>query len=252
MARLLDFFKKDPFSKRLEKIKNGDSHDREKLIEEYIPFIIKTVSKVTNRYIESENSEEYSIGLEAFNEAIEKYDAAKGNFLSFASLVIESRTLDYLRKMQKHSRTIPISQFGEEEEQQQVLNRSITEDFTEELEIKDEIRLFEEMLKDFEITFQDLIESAPKHTDTRKNALAVAKHIAENEDLREELLRKKMLPTTKLTEHLQVTQKMLKRSRKFIIAAVLLYSEKFDRLKVYVTTGEGGEESGLQRISNRD
>lgn len=82
----------------------GDKQEREKIIEEYIPFIMKTVSTVTNKYIESENSEEYSVGLEAFNEAINKYDSKSGNFISFAKIVISSRTKDYLRKTKKNPR----------------------------------------------------------------------------------------------------------------------------------------------------
>ena len=83
MARLLDFFSKNSLGKRIEHIQSGDKLEREKLIEEYIPFIIKTISSLTNRYVESENSEEYSIGLEAFNEAIDRYEAKKGSFIAF-------------------------------------------------------------------------------------------------------------------------------------------------------------------------
>ena len=84
--------------KRLEVIKGGDLEERNKLIEDYIPFIIKTVSKQLNRYIETENSDEFSIGLIAFNEAIEKYNSDKGIFLKFAELVISNRIKDNLRK----------------------------------------------------------------------------------------------------------------------------------------------------------
>ena len=87
--RLLEIFRSDSIVSRLDKAKAGDSLEREKLIQEYIPFIIKTVSNKINRYIESENSEEYSIGLMAFNEAIEKYEKTKGSFIAFAELVIK-------------------------------------------------------------------------------------------------------------------------------------------------------------------
>lgn len=84
MARLFDVLKKDSLTKRLKKVKQGDEEEREKIIQEYIPFIIKTISDKMNRYIESENSEEYSIGMEAFNEAIDKYDFSRGSFITFA------------------------------------------------------------------------------------------------------------------------------------------------------------------------
>ncbi|MGE5632984.1 MAG: hypothetical protein ACM3TR_18095 [Caulobacteraceae bacterium] len=45
----------------------GDKREHEKLTEEYMPFIIKAVSSRTNRYIETENSEEFMVGFEAFD-----------------------------------------------------------------------------------------------------------------------------------------------------------------------------------------
>jgi RNA polymerase sigma factor len=61
----------------LKQVKNGDILLREKLIADYQPFIIKTVSQFMGKYIEIENSEEFSIGLIAFNEAIDCFDESK-------------------------------------------------------------------------------------------------------------------------------------------------------------------------------
>lgn len=244
MAHLLEFFKKDSLSLRLDKIKQGDGEEREKIIEEYLPFIIKTVSEKTNRYIESENSEEYSIGLEAFNEAIDKYDKIKGGFISFAQLVIQSRITDHLRRSKKHERTIPISQF-EEEEYGAVENGFKIEDFTRAYDLKYEIFELEEKLSQYNISFRDLVRESPKHLDTRLNALRVARHIMENPTLMEELMRKKTLPGTDITREMNVTLKMLKRSRKFIIAAVLILDSQMECLKQYLSHCEGGAADDL-------
>lgn len=233
MAKVFDFFKKDAFKKRLENINSGDIQERENLIKEYIPFIIKTISKTTNRYVESENSEEYSIGLEAFNEAIDKYEESKGSFVSFAELVIKSRIYDYLRKVKKYSLTVPISQF-EEEEQEKIYNIHKSDDFSESVVLQDEIREFELKLKDFDITFEDLVKDSPKHSDTRKNAISIARYIQENIELKDELMRKKTLPSSKLINNLNTTAKILKGSRKFIIAAVLILDSDLDILKSYI------------------
>lgn len=239
MARLINFFKKDSLTNRLDKIKQGNKEERENLIQEYIPFIIKTVSSKTNRYIESENSEEFSIGLEAFNQAIDKYDKDKGAFIAFAELVIQSRITDYMRQTKKFNTTIPISQF--EEEESYILEESLrTEDFSKEYELKDEIEEFEQSLKEFDISFSDLVKEAPKHKDTRLNAMSIARYISENHGLKEELMRKKTLPGSKLIKELDITLKVLKRSRKFIIAAVLIYDSDLDILKQYISNLEGG------------
>ncbi|MTI58352.1 MAG: RNA polymerase sigma-I factor [Geosporobacter ferrireducens] len=244
LARLLNFFKKDTFSDRLIKIQSGDSEEREKLIQEYIPFVIKTISNHINRYLESENSEEYSIGLEAFNEALDKYEASRGSFIGFAELVIKSRITDYLRKIKKHSKTLSINQL-EESEENWSSDSLKTEDFTEKIALKEEIQALEKQLKAFDITFQNLVEEAPKHRDTRSKALEIAGFIVNHQELRDELMRKKNLPSSRLVQDMGVTIKMLKRSRKFIIATVLILDSELDGLKQYISGGKGGVSHGL-------
>ncbi|KNY29917.1 sigma factor [Pseudobacteroides cellulosolvens] len=70
----------------VKKIQNGDKQLREKFIRDYIPFIIKIISSFySKKLFDVENRDEYSIGLIAFDEAIEKYDTSKNkSFLSFA------------------------------------------------------------------------------------------------------------------------------------------------------------------------
>lgn len=244
MACLLNFFKRDALTKRLEKVKKGDIEEREKIIEEYIPFIIKTVSDQLNRYIEAENSEELSVGIEAFNEAIDKYEKNRGNFIGFAQLVIKNRIIDDLRKKSKHKKAIPISQFEEDDNDQLQKHFSI-DDFTKNFTLKTEIKEFEEKLKDFQIGFSDLVEEAPKHIDTRANAIRIAKYIADDEGLKEELFRKKRLPSKKLIDQLGTSVKILKRSRKFIIATAIILEGDFEKLKNYVGSSKGGVEGGL-------
>ncbi|CAH2215292.1 RNA polymerase sigma-I factor [Tepidibacter aestuarii] len=239
MADLLKIFKKNSLVKRLDRIKMGDKQEREKIIEEYIPFIMKTVSTVTNKYIESENSEEYSVGLEAFNEAINKYDSKSGNFISFAKIVISSRTKDYLRKTKKESKVISINQFPKEE-QENIYNNLNTEDFVDKVILKEEIKTFEKKLNGFDITFNDLLNEAPKHKDTRINAISIARYIFENDSIKTELMTKKRIPNSKIINELNVTQKILKRSRKFIIAAVLILEGDSDLLKSYITLDKEG------------
>jgi len=53
----------------LNRIKAGDDSAREEFILRFRPFILKLVYKATDRHVEPENSEEYSVALLAFNEA---------------------------------------------------------------------------------------------------------------------------------------------------------------------------------------
>lgn len=64
----------------ITKIKNGDEYLRNTFIDKYMPFIISTACKVTQTYINVNHSEELSIALLAFNEAIERYEEKKVHF----------------------------------------------------------------------------------------------------------------------------------------------------------------------------
>ena len=76
----------------------------DKLIQDYMAFIVKTVSSITGRYVSVENDDELSIALIAFKEAIDKYEESRGSFSSFAKLVISSRVKNYLIKENRNNK----------------------------------------------------------------------------------------------------------------------------------------------------
>ncbi|MDD2459424.1 MAG: RNA polymerase subunit sigma, partial [Eubacteriales bacterium] len=51
---------------------NKDSEEADRLIQAYLPFIIKTLSKAAGRFIDPAQDDEYSIGLQAFYEAMQR------------------------------------------------------------------------------------------------------------------------------------------------------------------------------------
>lgn len=235
--------KKTSIEERFKVIKEGNEEERERLISEYTPFIIKTITNITNKYIEVENNDEYSIGLEAFNEAIDRYNFDKGNFISYAETVIRSRIIDYQRKEKRRNKIISINE--EKEEGIKIEDTLKTEDFTEGYDIKDQIARFELKLKEFGITLNELIEDSPKHIDTKLNAIRIAKVIAEDKEIKEELYRRKILPAKAVMEKVDVTKKVLKGNRKFIIATVLILDSELDVMKDYVLGIEGRGKVGI-------
>lgn len=229
---------------RMARVKAGYTGERETFINDYIPFIIKSVSNITNRYIESERSDEYIVGLEAFNEAIDKYDSSKGRFISFASLVIKSRVTDFLRKQDKYS--VEILQYAPEETLYGKAEADYyISDITDSIALKDEIKEFADKLRDFGITFCDLVRESPKHKDTRLNALGIAHYIYSRNELKQELMCKKKLPITKLIKELNVSEKIIYKSKIFIIAAVLILDSSMDCLKGYISEVGGGERNDI-------
>lgn len=222
---------------RIKKAKAGDIEEREVLINDYIPFIIKTVSNTLNRYIESEDSDEYIIGLEAFNEAIDKYDPGKGKFISFASIVIRSRVTDFMRRQKRYNDELMKCVSDQEDHQ--------SYDTEDNLDLKAEIEEFEDRLKSFGITLNELVRQCPKHKDSRLNALRIARYIYSNGELKQELIRKRRLPVTSITRALSVSEKLINYNRIFIIASVLILDSDMECLKCYISEVVGGAENDI-------
>jgi len=110
----LDDIVYDDFISTLRQIKEGNHQLREEFISEYKPFILKVTSNATGKYIDTRNSDEFSIALSAFNEAIDKFDIEKGyNFFLFSEQVIRRRLIDYSRS-NKDDKEYPFSFFDDE------------------------------------------------------------------------------------------------------------------------------------------
>ncbi|MDF2859535.1 MAG: polymerase sigma factor SigI [Neobacillus sp.] len=221
-------------------IQQGDQLLLNEVIEAYKPFIAKSVSSVCKRYI-YETDDEFSIGLIAFNDAIEKYSPERGSsLLSFSEVLIKRRVIDYIRKQSKNqhiSLDISHSEFEEESSSMVIVNELSIEDYNkksdEELR-KDEIIQFQTLLASFDLSFSDLIKNSPKHVDARMNAILVAKMLVENSELKSYLFEKKRLPIKELESLVDVSRKTIERNRKYIIAIALILSSEYVYMKDYL------------------
>jgi RNA polymerase sigma factor len=204
--------------------KDLHSKECENFIIEYKPFILSTASKKMKKYISSENDDAFSIALSAFLEAIEKYDPEKGNFLSFAKLVIERRIQNYTLRGDK--------QIHENLDDMQVVDTHMSVE--DELILKEEIRFFEMKLQEFGISFEDLVKESPVHKDTREQAIQIGKQTSKEEDLVEHLYRTKRLPVTKMCQRFRITRKIVYGSKNFIISVVIVFHEKLSLIVKYL------------------
>lgn len=224
----------------IKEIKDGNKNVREQFIKDNIPYIIRSVSNVLGVPIDDKNSEEYSIGLSAFNEAIDSYNHKRNNdFFKYAFLVIKSRVYDYIRSNRKHKKVVPFSHL---EEYANIDQLGFIQGHTsqlERIEIRQEIIAFEESLKQFGITILDLVTSSPKHKDSRMLSIVIAKTLAEDDFMFESMMRKKQIPLKKLLQHIKVNHKTVERNRKFIIAVALILRSNLEDLKTFVNAFEG-------------
>lgn len=221
-------------------IQQGDCTILNEIIQAYKPFIAKTVSSVCKRYI-YETDDEFSIGLIAFNEAIEKYSSERGSsLLSFSEVLIKRRVIDYIRKQTKNqhiSMDLTITAHEDETAGTVIVNELSLEDYkkkTDEQLRKEEIIHFQQLLNTFDLSFNDLVENSPKHSDARINAIIVAKLLVENKELKAFLYEKKRLPIKQLEKMVNVSRKTIERNRKYIIAIALIFSSDYVYLKDYL------------------
>lgn len=224
---------------------SGNNMVREQLIKSYTPFILKTASKASGRYVRLGQDDEVSVGLMAFNEAIDCFDTTKNiSFLNFAETVIRRRLIDYFRKESVIvQRNIPVSSFEQNDEDSAegtyyYLEAKVSvEEFKEKsasAERREEIVLFNNKLREFGISFQELVSISPKHEDARIRAMEVARVIAEDRNLTAHLFNKKELPLKQIEQKVDISRKTLERQRKYIIAVTLILVSDFEYLKQYI------------------
>ena len=221
-------------------IQNGNEELRNELIRKYTPFIKKSIFKVVKRYITS-SDEEFSVGLLAFNDAIDSYKTHHNkSFLAFSDLIIQRRTIDFIRKEKKFNQTISFEQsFNEEEEitENNIVNKTSVEAFnkkTVEEQRREEILLFQQRLLTFGISFNKLTEASPKHKDARQKAIEVARLVANTKEFKDYLYQHKRLPLAEIEKHVSVSRKTLERNRIYIIAMCIVLSENFVFLQEYL------------------
>ena len=200
------------------------------LIDKHIPFIIKSISDATGRYVSCENDEELSVGLLGFHEAIERYDNEKGHFLSFAKLVIGSRIKNYLKGENKHQHS----------SLEELLDKGleIKDEYLEQKEdnsiLVEEINMLKAEISSFGFTLEDLANEAPKQQATRINAISLSEEISKDEEFTSFMYVKKRLPIKRIVLKFSVTEKVIKRSKKFIISVVIIIDKNLSGLKNWI------------------
>ncbi|WP_245827536.1 sigma factor [Paenisporosarcina indica] len=202
LATIQGLFTKKRITTELEilvlQAKEGEKEVLHDLLSSYAPFMKKTASFVCKRYI-TEQDDEFSIAMFAFNEAIEHFEKDKNaSFLTFAHLLIRRKLIDYMRKESKR-KEISLGQMmpenGDQQDAFSILESSHSfEQFTAKQqaeERKHQITAYEALLKPYGLNFEELVKVSPSHEDSRQTAIQIAQIIAETEEFYDILQTKK-------------------------------------------------------------
>lgn len=204
-------------------------------ISDYIPFIKAQVSKLMKRPVNIQQDDEYSVAMIAFHEAINGYSKTRGTFLSYASLLMRNRIIDFWRKNNRHNQVISINAPTSNEDQ--TIEDSLTddEDYEENLAIreatKEEIIELSTQLRAFDVSLTDIADNSPKQERTLAACKRVVAYVKEDAELMEDFLRTKRLPLKKLTDGSKVARKTIERHRKYIIGLLLIYTNGYEIIR---------------------
>ena len=219
--------------------------EKSEFIQEYKPFIASAVEKCVGRYMTYGRDDELSIGLIAFEEAINHFDVSKGSFLSFAQNVIKRRIIDYYRKEKRHQGVSYISDYPAEDEGENAYDYVVTAEQIQgryfEQEVNDlrkmEIMQLKLELEKFDLDFSDIAKSSPKHKGTKKAYLDIVKFVIENKEVVDKIRQKKYVPVAEIQMATNLPRKTIERARNYVIAAVLILTGDYYSLREYIDWG---------------
>lgn len=246
LKKMLNFIKNNS----RDAIRARENNDfRNSFISSNRKFIMSKAYSVTGHYI-TENDDEYSIALIAFNEAIDSYDESKGDFFALAGLIIKRRLIDYLKLEAKHKAVIYTDTIGKEEADSdedgelalQLEVRAKEAEMSQSAEgmkpgsnaIQDEISALSEVLHDYGFSFFDLVDCSPKAEKTKTACGTAVNYLFEDADLLKKMRSNKTLPIKEIVENTDVPRKILERHRKYIIAAVEILAGDYPLVSEYM------------------
>jgi RNA polymerase sigma factor len=198
--------------------------NRTKLIEDNKNFIFQTTQRVCKRSISWENDEELSVSLLAFNKACDTYSSNKGEFLSYAKVIIKNSLIDYFRK----NSNVPYLIFDENNEKSDYIDNNLSlKQYSLEIENSarlEEIAQLSNELKIYKLDFNILVDSSPSHKDTRNTLLNIAFTCIQNENIITHLKNKKLLPVKEICLLTGANRKMIEKWRRYILSLIIVFS----------------------------
>lgn len=204
------------------------------LISEYLPFIKSEASKVSKRHI-TDSDDELSIGMIGFHEAIKSYEVEKGNFISYASIIIKNKIIDFYRKESRH--------FGHDSLEKEIKQEDLTlketlEDEKNHFEERDnlydtknEIMELTEVLRSFGLDLTDISDNTPKQERTLQSCRDVVNFVIDNPIILEEIAKSGKLPIKLLSSKTKVSKKTIERHRKYILAVTIIQTNGFENIR---------------------
>ena len=212
----------------------GDSLAADELVRKYLPFIRAETAKSIRRGV-SDSDDELSIAMMAFHEAVLAYERLRGAFLPFAAKAIRSRIIDYQRSELRHRGQLSLDEAGAEDDRERGELLDTGDDpiaaHTDRTAARQELTHFALELSRFGLSLTDIADNCPKQERTLAACHRALRHARENPELLEQAVSSGKLPITALAVGAGVERKTLERHRRYLMAALLAYTNGFEIIR---------------------
>lgn len=232
---------------KIKDAQRGDEEAREQIIAGYQVFLRQMVAKYGFGNEDITSRDEYSVALIALNEAIDSYKAGLRSFSSFAAEVIKKRLIDYHRSQKRHrQQMVPLEQATfYQAGQPRTADTAGAQKWEEQMETRAEIEALVKKLRQHGIELGDLIQETPRHADSRRLCIHIARTIAKEEELRQHFVKYGTMPLARLVKQAGVNIKTIQRHRRYIIALTEILLSDLEILKGYIEqASQGGGKHG--------
>ncbi len=221
----------------------ADAGERELFLKENSSHILALTARICKHPV-TMSDDEWSAALMAVSDALDSYDAEKGDFWGYAAVIIRNRLINLYRKEKGALLEIPVSPQvfdGEIEEDDpelslklQVRENTTAADPTSSISLAEEITALTEELEEYGISFFDLTKCSPKAEKTRRGCAQVIASIFLPPPLVEYLKKKKILPSSEIQKRSGHSIKFLDKFRKYLIASVVILDGDYPQISEYV------------------
>ncbi len=203
-----------------------NSGTMEQFVRRHEGYVLKYTASVTRRYV-TRSDDVWSVALSGFIQAVNDYDADKGNFYAFAELVMKRRLIDYLRAEKKFENEIAVDpalfdlEYEDDADEFLCVTPIVAQQLTqtEDRRMTDEIEEISAVLKHYRFDFMSLAECSPKAEKTKKACAKSVAFLVKEPALMSALRAKRCLPVAAIEKNCAVPRKILERHRNYIIAA---------------------------------
>jgi RNA polymerase sigma factor len=209
--------------------------NRNHFIDENKFFIYNAAYSVCKRPLSWENDDELSIALIAFNTACDNYENLRGDFYSYAKVLIRNALIDYFRRSTKfdqvafdyNDETVNYIDFKHSLHQYELQSENAMR--------AEEIKILSQELARYKLDFNTLTEASPSHSDTRKMLLNIAYMCSKNETILHYIKSKGKLPIKEIALYTTAKKKTIEKWRKYLLTLILiLSSSEYPFIKSYL------------------